>query len=60
MTKQTILTGIRANNDLHIGNYFGAMLPMIDMVFTDLPYTESPYKARQNSLSFTYFKQIKY
>lgn len=31
MTKQVILTGIRANNDLHIGNYMGAMLPMIDM-----------------------------
>ena len=31
MTKQTILTGIRANSDLHIGNYFGAMLPIIDM-----------------------------
>ena len=31
MTKPVILTGIRANNDLHIGNYFGAMLPMIDM-----------------------------
>ncbi len=31
MTKPTILTGLRANNDLHIGNYFGAMLPMIDM-----------------------------
>ncbi len=29
--KNVILTGIRANNDLHIGNYFGAMLPMIDM-----------------------------
>ncbi|HEU5004704.1 MAG TPA: tryptophan--tRNA ligase [Candidatus Saccharimonadales bacterium] len=29
--KETILTGIRANNDLHIGNYFGALLPMIDM-----------------------------
>jgi tryptophanyl-tRNA synthetase len=34
MTKQTILTGLRANNDLTIGNYFGAMLPMIDMVKT--------------------------
>lgn len=34
MTKQTILTGLRANNDLHIGNYFGAMLPMIDMVMS--------------------------
>ena len=31
MTKSVILTGIRANNDLHIGNYFGAMLPLIDM-----------------------------
>ena len=31
MRKETILTGIRANNDLHIGNYFGALLPIIDM-----------------------------
>ena len=31
MMNKTILTGIRANNDLHIGNYFGALLPMIDM-----------------------------
>jgi tryptophanyl-tRNA synthetase len=31
MTKPTILTGLRANNDLTLGNYFGAMLPMIDM-----------------------------
>ena len=31
MTKPVILTGLRANNDLHIGNYFGAMLPIIDM-----------------------------
>ncbi len=31
MAKPVILTGIRANNDLHIGNYFGAMLPLIDM-----------------------------
>lgn len=31
MSKLVILTGIRANNDLHIGNYFGAMLPLIDM-----------------------------
>jgi tryptophanyl-tRNA synthetase len=29
--KQVILTGIRANNDLHIGNYFGAILPTVDM-----------------------------
>jgi tryptophanyl-tRNA synthetase len=31
MSKEVILTGIRANNDLTIGNYFGAILPMIDM-----------------------------
>lgn len=31
MSKPVILTGIRANNDLHIGNYFGAMLPIVDM-----------------------------
>lgn len=31
MSKPVILTGLRANNDLHIGNYFGAMLPMIEM-----------------------------
>lgn len=29
--KDVILTGIRANNYIHIGNYFGAMLPIIDM-----------------------------
>jgi tryptophanyl-tRNA synthetase len=34
MTKPTILTGIRANNDLHIGNYFGALLPVVDMAKT--------------------------
>lgn len=32
--KEVILTGLRANNDLHIGNYFGALLPMIDMAKT--------------------------
>lgn len=31
MSKQVILTGLRANNDLTIGNYFGALLPMVDM-----------------------------
>lgn len=31
MNKPVILTGLRANNDLHIGNYFGALLPTIDM-----------------------------
>lgn len=31
MSKPVILTGLRANNDLHIGNYLGAMLPIIDM-----------------------------
>lgn len=31
MTKPVILTGIRANNELTLGNYFGGMLPIIDM-----------------------------
>ncbi len=31
MAKPVILTGLRANNDLHIGNYFGAMMPMVEM-----------------------------
>lgn len=34
MSKPVILTGLRANNDLHIGNYFGALLPIIDMAQT--------------------------
>lgn len=31
MNKPTILTAPRISSDLHIGNYFGFMLPMIDM-----------------------------
>ncbi len=31
MSKPVILTGVRANNDIHIGNYFGAILPIVDM-----------------------------
>jgi tryptophanyl-tRNA synthetase len=31
MSKPVVLTGLRANNDLTIGNYLGALLPMIDM-----------------------------
>ncbi len=34
MTKPVILTGLRANNDLTLGNYFGGILPMIDMAKT--------------------------
>lgn len=34
MSKSVILTGLRANNDLHIGNYLGALLPMVDMAKT--------------------------
>lgn len=29
MSKQVVLTGLRANNSLHIGNYLGALLPLI-------------------------------
>lgn len=31
MSKPTILTGLRANSDLHIGNYFGGLLPIVEM-----------------------------
>lgn len=31
MSKPVILTGLRANNDLHVGNYLGALLPLVDM-----------------------------
>ena len=31
MNKPVILTGLRANNDLHIGNYLGAILPIVDI-----------------------------
>lgn len=31
MEKPVILTGLRANNDLTLGNYFGGILPMVDM-----------------------------
>jgi len=34
MSKPVILTGLRANNDLTIGNYFGGILPIIDMAKT--------------------------
>ncbi len=34
MSKPVILTGLRANNDLHIGNYFGGLLPLVDMANT--------------------------
>jgi len=31
MSKSVILTGLRANNDLHLGNYLGALLPLVDL-----------------------------
>ncbi len=31
MGKPVILTGLRTNNDLHLGNYLGAMLPMVKL-----------------------------
>lgn len=34
MSKEVILTGLRANNDLHIGNYLGGLLPTVDMAVT--------------------------
>ena len=34
MSKPVILTGLRANNDLTLGNYLGALLPLVDMAKT--------------------------
>ena len=34
MSKKTILTGLRANSDLHIGNYFGGLKPIVDLAHT--------------------------
>lgn len=34
MNKPVLLTGLRANNSLHIGNYLGALLPLIDLAKT--------------------------
>ena len=31
MSKSVILTGLRANNDLQLGNYLGAILPMVNL-----------------------------
>lgn len=31
MGKAVILTGIRANSELHLGNYLGAILPMVEL-----------------------------
>ena len=31
MSKPVILTGLRANNDLQLGNYLGALLPIVQM-----------------------------
>lgn len=31
MSKDVILTGIRANSNLHLGNYLGAILPMVEL-----------------------------
>lgn len=31
MNKERILTGLRANSEFHIGNYLGAILPMVEL-----------------------------
>jgi tryptophanyl-tRNA synthetase len=31
MTKQVILTGLRANSEFHLGNYLGGILPMVEL-----------------------------
>lgn len=32
MQKETILTGLRTNGEFHLGNYIGALKPMLDLV----------------------------
>ncbi|MBA3757731.1 tryptophan--tRNA ligase [Candidatus Saccharibacteria bacterium] len=31
MNKEVILTGLRSNSEFHLGNYLGAILPMVDL-----------------------------
>ena len=31
MSKEVILTGVRSNDELTLGNYLGVFLPMVDM-----------------------------
>ena len=31
MGKTVILTGLRSNTELHLGNYLGALLPMVKL-----------------------------
>jgi tryptophanyl-tRNA synthetase len=31
VSKEVILTGLRSNSELHLGNYLGAIMPMVDM-----------------------------
>src|SRR5690348_14481119 len=31
MSKPVILTGLRANSEFHLGNYLGAILPMLEL-----------------------------
>src|SRR5436190_11530468 len=31
MAKEVILTGLRSNAEFHLGNYLGAILPMVDL-----------------------------
>src|SRR5581483_7508018 len=31
MAKEVVLTGLRANAEFHIGNYFGAIMPMVNL-----------------------------
>ena len=31
MSKEVVLTGLRSNAEFHVGNYLGAILPMIEM-----------------------------
>src|ERR1700745_4200041 len=31
MAKEIVLTGLRSNSEFHVGNYFGAIMPMVEL-----------------------------
>ncbi len=51
MNKPVLLTGVKPTGDLHIGNYFGAIKPAIDLFKTDA-YSAYIFVADYHTLNF--------
>jgi len=51
MSKPVLLTGVKPTGDLHIGNYFGAIKPFIDLLNTG-KYTAYIFLADYHTLNF--------